>query len=237
MRHELIGKTVLITGAAKRVGRSIARELYAAGANIVVLVIGKQPRQQTRLLASSTIFALDRPIALTLTCSTSKRFPSWWPRRSNTSDGLDALVNNASSFFATPVGTIDIAAWDDLVGSNLKAPLFLSQAAAPHLKVAHGAIVNITDIHAERPFAGYPLYCAARPVCWDSRARWPSNWRQKCGSMQSHPARSSGPRPILQVTLTTRRASGSLPIRSSNMRAAHMISHAPCAFCSTKRPM
>ncbi len=75
---------------------------------------------------------------------------------------LDALVNNASSFFATPLGKIDLAAWDNLIGSNLKAPLFLTQAAAPHLLAARGAVVNITDIHAERPLAGYPLYCAAK---------------------------------------------------------------------------
>lgn len=75
---------------------------------------------------------------------------------------LDALVNNASSFFSTRFGSIDPAAWDDLVGTNFKAPLFLTQAAAPHLLAAHGAVVNITDIHAERPLAGYSLYCAAK---------------------------------------------------------------------------
>jgi len=75
---------------------------------------------------------------------------------------LDALVNNASSFYPTPLGSIDAAAWDDLIGSNLKAPLFLSQAAAPALRATRGALVNITDIHAERPLAGYPLYCAAK---------------------------------------------------------------------------
>jgi pteridine reductase len=72
------------------------------------------------------------------------------------------VVNNASSFFPTALGDIDEAAWTDLVGSNLKAPLFLVQAAAPALKVARGAVVNIIDIHAERPLAGYPLYCAAK---------------------------------------------------------------------------
>ncbi len=75
---------------------------------------------------------------------------------------LDALVNNASSFFPTPIGSIDEAAWDDLIGSNFKGPLFLSQAAAPHLRVRCGAIVNITDIHAEWPLKNYPLYCAAK---------------------------------------------------------------------------
>jgi pteridine reductase len=75
---------------------------------------------------------------------------------------LDALINNASSFFHTPVGTIDEAAWNDLVGSNLKGPLFLSQAAAPYLADSRGCIVNITDIHAERPLKGYPLYSIAK---------------------------------------------------------------------------
>jgi pteridine reductase len=75
---------------------------------------------------------------------------------------LDALVNNASSFFATKIGAIDTAAWDDLTGTNLKAPLFLAQAAAPYLARSGGCIVNITDIHAERPLKGYPLYCAAK---------------------------------------------------------------------------
>jgi pteridine reductase len=75
---------------------------------------------------------------------------------------LDGLVNNASSFFPTKVGAIDTAAWDDLMGSNLKAPLFLAQAAAPHLRAGGGCIVNITDIHAERPLKGFPVYCAAK---------------------------------------------------------------------------
>jgi pteridine reductase len=75
---------------------------------------------------------------------------------------LDALVNNASSFFPTPVGEITPANWESLVGANLRAPLFLSQAAAPHLKRTGGAIVNITDIHAERPLKGYVIYSVAK---------------------------------------------------------------------------
>ena len=71
-------------------------------------------------------------------------------------------MNNASSFFATPVGAIDTAAWDDLIGSNVKAPLFLAQAAAPALADSRGAIVNIVDIHAERPLRGYPVYSIAK---------------------------------------------------------------------------
>lgn len=75
---------------------------------------------------------------------------------------LDGLVNNASSFFRTPLGSIDQAAWQELVGSNFQGPLFLAQAAAPHLRASGGAIVNITDVHAERPLRGYPVYSAAK---------------------------------------------------------------------------
>ena len=75
---------------------------------------------------------------------------------------LDALVNNASSFYATPVGEITAANWDDLIGTNLRAPLFLAQAAAPALKKAQGAIVNITDIHAERPLKSFVVYSIAK---------------------------------------------------------------------------
>ena len=75
---------------------------------------------------------------------------------------LDALVNNASSFFQTPVGEITPAQWEDLIGTNLRAPMFLAQAAAPALKKAQGAIVNITDIHAERPLKNYVVYSVAK---------------------------------------------------------------------------
>ena len=124
----MIGKTVLITGAAKRVGRSIARELHASGANILV-------HFRTAADAAETISAelnalrpgsalclkadlLDTEALSTLVARTVEHFGR-----------LDALVNNASSFFATPIGQIDLTAWNDLIGSNLQAPLFLTQAA------------------------------------------------------------------------------------------------------------
>jgi pteridine reductase len=75
---------------------------------------------------------------------------------------LDALINNASSFYPTPVGSITVDDWDHLMGSNLKAPLFLSQAAAPHLKKTGGCIVNMVDVHAFKPMRKHPVYCAAK---------------------------------------------------------------------------
>ncbi len=157
----VIGKTVLITGAAKRVGRSITLELHSAGANIVVhfRAAADAARQLTDELNAARP---DSAICLQADLLDTAALESLVPRTISHFGRLDALVNNASSFFPTPVGSIDQCAWDDLVGSNLKAPLFLTQAAAPHLRTAHGAVVNITDIHAERPLAGYPLYCAAK---------------------------------------------------------------------------
>ena len=157
----VIGKTVLVTGAAKRVGRSIVHELHAAGANIVVHYRHaieaartltdelNEARPDSAMCLQADLLAIESMTPLV--SATMARFGR-----------LDALVNNASSFFATPLGAIDEAAWSDLIGSNLKAPLFLTQAAAPYLKAVHGAVVNVTDIHAERPLEDYPLYCAAK---------------------------------------------------------------------------
>jgi pteridine reductase len=152
---------VLVTGAARRVGAEIARALHAAGA-CVAIHYRSSAADAAALAAelnatrpdSAAVFPadlLDMNALPRLVESVVARFGR-----------LDALVNNASSFFATKVGAVDAAAWDDLIGSNLKAPLFLSQAAAPHLAHSGGCIVNITDIHAERPLKGYLLYCAAK---------------------------------------------------------------------------
>jgi pteridine reductase len=152
---------ILITGAARRVGAEIARTLHAADASVAIHYRSSAAAAEalaTELNAgrpdSAASFGADllEVAALPpLVEAVAARFGR-----------LDGLVNNASSFFPTAVGAIDTAAWDDLVGSNLKAPLFLSQAAAPHLAAAGGCIVNITDVHAERPLKGFPVYCAAK---------------------------------------------------------------------------
>lgn len=152
---------VLITGAARRVGAEIARTLHAAGAQVALhhrasaaaadaLAVELNARREKSALAVRRDL-LDTAGLPGMVAEVVAHFGR-----------LDALVNNASSFYPTPVGSIDAAAWDDLIGSNLKGPLFLSQAAAPQLARNNGCIVNITDIHAERPLKGYPLYCAAK---------------------------------------------------------------------------
>jgi pteridine reductase len=157
----VIGKTVLVTGAAKRVGRAIAGELHAAGANVMIHY--RAARADAVALADELNVRRAGSAALVQTdLLDTAALPALVDACVAQFGALDALVNNASSFFATPLERIDLAAWDDLVGSNLKAPLFLAQAAAPQLRAARGAIVNIADIHGERPLAGYPLYCAAK---------------------------------------------------------------------------
>ncbi|HCI15144.1 MAG: pteridine reductase [Gallionellales bacterium GWA2_60_142] len=155
------GKVVLVTGGAKRVGAAICRRLHAAGASVAIhyLSSAQQAQElQDELNAacpnSAAVFQsdlLDVAALPQLVEATIEKFGR-----------LDALVNNASSFYATPLAEIDEQQWIDLLGTNLKAPLFLAQAAADELRRRHGAIVNIVDIHAERPMQGHLLYSVAK---------------------------------------------------------------------------
>ena len=155
------GKVVLITGGAKRVGAATCRRLHAAGANLMLhyrvsagearllqAELNQQRKDSVSLIQADLLDIAKLPAMVEQTVQSFGR--------------LDALVNNASSFFQTPVGEITAAAWEDLIGTNLRAPLFLSQAAAPALKKSQGAIVNITDIHAERPLKNYVVYSVAK---------------------------------------------------------------------------
>ena len=161
MQNNSVPRTVLITGAAARIGAEIARTLHAAGLNIVIHY--RSSADSALQLANSlnkmradsaNILQADLLEIDTLDTLIESAASIW--------GGLDVLVNNASSFYPTPVGKITEANWDDLMGSNLKAPLFLSQAATPYLKQNNGCIINIVDIHAYRPMKEHPVYCAAK---------------------------------------------------------------------------
>jgi pteridine reductase len=152
---------VLITGAAKRVGATIARTLHAAGYDLALHYrhsgneMDALCAELERVRAGST-----QPIQADL--ADIARMPNIVDNCMSRFGRLDALVNNASTFFPTPVGSITAAQWDDLFTSNARAPLFLAQAAAPALRAARGAIVNLVDIYAQRPLPGHPVYCMAK---------------------------------------------------------------------------
>ncbi len=155
------GKVVLITGGAKRVGAAIARCLHAHGARIMVHY--RTSTNEARALQAELNAHREDSVALiqgdllnlatlpSIIRETIKRFGR-----------LDVLVNNASSFFPTVIGEIEEKTWDDLIGTNLKAPMFLSQAAAVELRANQGCIINIVDIHADRPMKNYVVYSIAK---------------------------------------------------------------------------
>ncbi len=159
--QDLGGKVVLVTGAARRIGAAIVARLHASGARVAIhfrssadeaeeLATGlNEERAESAATFQADLLEIDQIPGLI------EAVTDWGGR-------LDALVNNASSFYPTPVGSITEAHWEDLMGSNLKAPLFLSQAARPHLKAKSGAIVNIVDIHAQRPLRNHAVYGPAK---------------------------------------------------------------------------
>ena len=157
----LDNKVVLITGAAHRIGAVTARLLHAQGANIVLHYRNsrsgaeklQQELQQGRP-DSVTLVQADLHETDTLPGLVEQSVSAW--------GRLDVLINNASTFYPTPIGNVTEAAWEDLIGTNMKAPFFLSQASAPVLRDHKGCIINIVDIHADRPLKAHPVYSMAK---------------------------------------------------------------------------
>ncbi len=158
---DLQGKVAFITGSARRIGAEIAKTLHAAGMNVVVHCrlssrAAHDLRNQLNSRRTNSCNIVQADIGVDeQRAPLIKQVAEFWGR-------LDVLVNNASSFYPTPVGSITLDQWDNLINSNLKAPLFLSQDAAPLLKETNGCIVNMVDIHAFRPMLKHPVYCAAK---------------------------------------------------------------------------
>lgn len=154
-------RVALITGSARRIGAEVVRKLHAQGMNVIVHYNGSHTEAKriadelnsTRPNSANTLQfnLLDIENAEAFI----QKALSFWGR-------LDVLVNNASTFYPTPLEDITIQHWHDLVGVNLQAPLFICKACAPHLIKVNGCIVNIVDIHADRPLKDYPVYAIAK---------------------------------------------------------------------------
>lgn len=157
----LEGQVALITGGAHRIGAEIARTLHGAGMNIA-LHFRHSKEAAEMLQAELNGSRRDSVVLFQADLLVTARMPRLIDKVIHALGRLDVLVNNASSFYPTPIGSATEAQWDELLGSNLKAPFFLSQAAAPHLKACRGCIVNIADIHGERPLMAHPIYSVAK---------------------------------------------------------------------------
>lgn len=152
---------IMVTGAARRVGAAISRRLHSAGCDLVLHY--RQSIEDLQGLVQE--LEADRPDSTMILQAELGDIPALpgMVRAAVARFGrLDGLVNNASTFYATPLGQATETQWDELFASNAKAPFFLSQAAAPHLKASRGAIVNILDIYAERPLPEHPIYSMAK---------------------------------------------------------------------------
>lgn len=158
---DLNGRVVLTTGAARRIGAALVRGFHAEGADVAIhchrsvreaeLLCDALNQTRPRSAVTLTADLLDPAAPEALIARTLQAFGR-----------LDVLINNASTFYPTPLGRITTADWDDLVGSNLRAPLFLSQAAAPHLRRTQGLVLNMIDIHAQRPLPQHTVYSTAK---------------------------------------------------------------------------
>lgn len=161
MNSHSASKVVLITGGAKRVGAAITRELHRHGANIV-LHYHTSAKEAVSLQAELNQVRPSSVVVVQANLLDMDALPALIETALLHFGRLDALVNNASSYYPTQLGQIDTTHWEELMGSNLKAPLFLSQAAAAALRTSQGCIVNITDMHIERPKKHYIVYSAAK---------------------------------------------------------------------------
>ena len=147
----------LVTGAARRIGAEIARRLHAAGYDLALHYRDSRAGMEA-LCAQLESARACSVVALQADLAQFDRLPELVAHAVGRFGRLDALVNNASAFFATPFGTTTPAQWQALFDVNVRAPFFLAQAAAPHLQAREGAIVNLADIHAERPLRDHAVY-------------------------------------------------------------------------------
>jgi pteridine reductase len=157
----LAGKWALVTGAAKRIGAEIAGTLHEAGASVAIHYFSSAEPAEA-LVAALNEHRPGSALALGADLRETAALERLVREMTDATGRLDILVNNASTFYPTPLGSITEDQWHDLIDSNLKAPLFLSQAALPHLKASRGVIINIVDVHAQRPLRDHTVYGPAK---------------------------------------------------------------------------
>ncbi len=161
MNNSLANKVFLITGGAKRVGAAICRELHSHGASLMIHY-NKSHDEARALQAELNLLRANSVAIIQGDLHNINALPNLVFETIQHFGSLDGLINNASSYFSTELGNINEENWHDLIGTNLKAPMFLAQAAAGELRRNHGSIVNITDMHIERPKKGYIVYSVAK---------------------------------------------------------------------------
>lgn len=151
----------LVTGGAKRVGAVIAHTLHAAGYDLALHC--RHSVSEAKALADELCTQRsDSVLILQAELADTQALPRLVDDTLARYGRLDALVNNASAFYPTPVGTATLDQWNELFASNAQAPFFLTQAAVPALRASHGAVVNIVDIYATRAIADHPVYVMAK---------------------------------------------------------------------------
>lgn len=159
--RSLVGRWALVTGAGVRIGATIAETLHAAGANVGIHYF-RSAAPAAELAARLNAARKGSALALGADLRNLSALRALVARLIEHAGRLDILVNNASVFYATPLASVTEAQWHDLIDSNLKAPLFLCQTALPHLQETRGTIVNIVDIHAQRPLREHVVYGPAK---------------------------------------------------------------------------
>ena len=156
-----INKWVLITGGAKRIGARIARTLHAEEMNLVIH-FNTSSDDANELCSELNSIRNESAIAIGSNLTNQTEVESLITKVIETTGQLDVLINNASTFYPTPIEDITLDDWDNLMGTNLKAPLFLCKHAAPHIKESKGCIINMVDIHASKPLKNHSIYGSAK---------------------------------------------------------------------------
>ncbi len=154
-------KVVLITGAAKRVGACVVRTLHASGARVIVHYRGSRS-EADKLADELNTVRTDSCVAMQADLTKLEQVKELAEQALAVWGKVDVLVNNASAFYPTPLGSVTEQQWDELFASNVKAPFFLAQSVMESLRSQQGVIVNMVDVHAERPMKDYPVYCMAK---------------------------------------------------------------------------